>query len=100
MPKVKSNHSNNLKEQDLLAIKALLIDPLKETLHEAIGAAIAPLVLRVENVEESETKTIERVSSLEGSQRKALLGWGVIATGFAGLISWGWTWIKSKLHWT
>lgn len=39
-----------------------------------------------------------RVTKLEGSQKRALLGWGVYATAIGIACTAAWKWITSKIH--
>jgi hypothetical protein len=38
------------------------------------------------------------IANLQGSQKKALVGWGVFATGGAAAMSYAWVWIKKHFH--
>ena len=40
----------------------------------------------------------DAIAALQGSQKKALAGWGVFSAGLAAGLAYAWTWIKSHIH--
>jgi hypothetical protein len=74
--------------EDAERYQRLFVKPLVDTLERQIS----PIVDRLNNLD-------GRVKTLETSQKKALVGWGVYATGAAAALTWAWGFIKAKLHW-
>lgn len=59
---------------------------------EKVTAIVTTATTKVDGME-------NRVTRLESSQKKALAGFALYATGLSLLIGSLWGWIKSKIHW-
>lgn len=73
--------------EDVQRWQRLVVEPVVSEMEKRLEAMLQPLV-----------DLPARVVKLEGNQKKALLGWGVFATGTAGGMSYAWNWIKQHFH--
>lgn len=85
----------NLNDAD--KIKELIVQPMVDavraemrTATDAMRDQIQPLVALKQNHE-------DRLGKLENNQKRAMVGWGVFASGMALAATASWEWVKSKV---
>lgn len=83
--------------------KRLFIDPAVTAMSDKMEAHLAPVVAGQRKLfaQMTEQKTKDetqdnRLQELEKKQSKALIGWGVFATGLSIVLSTSWNWIAKK----
>lgn len=88
----------SLNLDDLEKLKTVLLEPMIESVRADLNTHLAP-VIEMQKAQQSKLETHDNeIGGLKSYQKKALVGWGVFATGFG--IAWGsaWGWIKGKFH--
>lgn len=87
--------------------KRLFIDPAVDAMGQKITAQLQPIVqgqrklfAHIQEQTMKDAKQDERLGELEGSQKRAMVGWGVFATGLSIALSAGWNWVSSKIKGT
>ncbi len=75
----------------------MFVQPVAETIRTEMRTLVTPLVDRVTAVENDNKSVKDRLNQLESSQSKALIGWGVFATGLSIVLSASWNWIKERI---
>lgn len=98
-----SNSGDPLERAD--QFKRLFIDPAVEAMGDRIQAQLEPIVAGqkhiLEKLNEQKVKDAEqdrRLDNLEKSHTKALIGYGVFATGISVVLAACWDWIKGRLR--
>lgn len=79
-------------------IQGILVKPMVDAVEAKIENMLKPLVDAVAAYPSRFAAIEGRATNLEGSQKKALVGWGAFATVAAGGMSYAWGWIKSHFH--
>ncbi len=87
--------------------KRLFIDPSVEAMGQKIAAQLQPIIsgqrklfAHIQEQTVKDTAQDERLATLEGSQKRAMVGWGVFATGLSIALSAGWNWVSNKIKGT
>lgn len=76
----------------------LFVKPMIDALETKLETMLQPVLDDHKKLRGEVDGLSTRTSALEGSQKKALAGWGVFATALAGVMSYAWTWIKGHLR--
>jgi len=76
---------------DAERFQRLFVLPVVEAVRVEVRSSIQPLVSAQADQE-------ARLKELEGSQRKALIGYAVFASGLSIVLAAGWDWIKSMFR--
>jgi len=79
------------------ATRRLLIEPLIKTLETEIRSEIAPIVARLSDVDARVGRAEGRVTALESTNRKALVGFAVWASIFGLAWQGVYQWVRQKL---
>lgn len=83
--------------EDAERFQRLFVTPVVNAMKQEMGAQLQPLVSGLAERREADGLQNGRLDRLESKQTKALLGWGIYATGLSIAIAAGWDWIKKKL---
>lgn len=75
----------------------LFVKPMVDAVRVEVKSQLEPVVSFITTQQAKDQKQDERLTNLEGSQRKALVGWGVFATFLSIMLTAGWNKIKSLL---
>lgn len=76
---------------DAEKIKTLIVEPTVQALRQEIVAQLAPLLKTSDSHE-------GRIGTLEGTQKKAMAAYAVMAVGASAAVTASWNWLKSKVH--
>lgn len=92
---------NNFEEAE--RFQRLFVKPMVDAVKDSVGQQLQPIVsgqrklfAMIEEQAAKDTEQDERLTNLEGSQNRAMVGWGVFATGLSIALSAGWNWIITK----
>lgn len=80
-------------------MQRLFVKPMVDAVVASLEAQIKPLVETVASHGTQLTSANTRLNTLESSNKKALLGWGVYATGLSLAFSSLWSYAKRKFGW-
>lgn len=87
--------------------KRLFVDPAVNAMGQEIKSHLAPIIqgqrklfAQMEEQNSRDIKQDNRLAALEGSNKKAMVGWGVFATGLSIALSAGWNWITKMFKHT
>lgn len=75
----------------------LFVRPIVDQLKIELEAHIAPLVTAQQDQRTILSEHGRRIGRLEGSQKKALIGFGFYASIASIAVGAGWNWIKGKI---
>lgn len=80
-------------------LKHLIVDPVVESLQLKIEGMLKPLI----DTQTAQAETLKAhdlaIADLKASNKRAMLGWGVYASGVALGVGSAWGWIKSHFGW-
>lgn len=76
----------------------LFVKPMVDALDTRMTQFMADIKIHIQPVIDGQTAQDNRLNELEKNQKKALLGWSLYATAAAGLFTYCYGWIKSKIH--
>jgi len=91
MPDINDNIDLPGNLADAERFQRLFVQPMVEAVKTEVRTSIYPLV-------QGHAELGRRVDALEGSQRKALVGYSVFAAGLSVALAAGWDWIKSIFY--
>ena len=74
----------------------LFVVPLVEAVRVEVGNSIRPLASDVAELRKETDSTSRRLTAVESLQMKALIGWGVVAAAFSGVLTLVWDYISRK----
>jgi hypothetical protein len=77
----------------------LFVEPMVDALRAEMKSSLAPLVEANQRQDTAIAAHQTDIDTLKGSQKKALIGWGVYASLGTVAVGSAWGWIKSKFHW-
>jgi len=87
--------------------KRLFIDPAVNAMSDKMEAHLAPIIsgqrklfAQMSEQQDKDKTQDDRLQALETKQSKALVGWGVFATGMSIVFSASWNWIAKKIGWS
>jgi hypothetical protein len=86
----------NLADAELY--QRLFVKPMIDALDSRMKGFMEDVKGHVEPVIAGQALQDRRLERLERDQKKALLGWSVYATAAAGLLAYGYSWIKNHIH--
>ena len=82
--------------------KRLFVDPAVDAMSAKVEAHLTPILAgqrklfaQMQQQTERDNKQDERITNLESSNKKAMVGWGVFATGLSIALSACWNWVSS-----
>lgn len=77
----------------------LFVNPAIEAIRQEMKSHLAPIVEANQRQDKSIEEHGTAITQLQGSQKKAMLGWGVYASVAAVALGSAWGYVKSKFHW-
>lgn len=94
-PKLPINMPDTFEEAE--RFQRLFVLPVADAVRVEVRNALSPLTDRVQTVEAKVKSYEDRVTALEAAKTKALVGYGVFATGLSIAMSYAWTWISKRI---
>lgn len=83
--------------EDAERYKRLFVDPAVEALGAKMESHLKPITDAIAEQKATNSKQDERLENLEASQGKALIGYGIFATGISVVLAGSWDWIKTHV---
>lgn len=80
---------------DAEVFQRLFVKPMVDAVCDKVENQLKPVVDGMKAQADKDVEQDNRLAKLEGSQSKALLGWGVFATGLSIALSAGWNYVAS-----
>lgn len=84
--------------EDAERYQRLFVAPMVEAVEKKLEAMLSPVIQASGQLRTDVDAATGRIVKLESTNKKALVGWGVFATGVAAAMSYGWNFIKSHFH--
>ena len=74
------------------------VTPMVAAVEVKLTDMLQPVIAIQKSLGEKVLAHDQAITNLQGSQKKALAGWGVFAAGGAAAMSYAWGWVKSHFH--
>lgn len=94
------SEDNDLNMAKAQQFRDLLIKPILDNMNERMDLHIATMEATLKGMVSNVNLHGDRINKLEGAQKKALMGWGVISAALATFVGAAWGMIKSHFHWS
>lgn len=78
-------------------LKRLIVDPMVERVRDELHDVIKPVVERHRVLEEEQKAQRAELDEIKSKQNKAMVGWGVFATGLSLVLTSAGGWIKERI---
>lgn len=76
----------------------LFVAPMIDAMRVEMRNSLSPVVEQQKEIKQVQAEQDLRMKKIEGSQTKALIGYGVFATGLSIALAATWDWIKGVIR--
>lgn len=82
---------------DAEQLKRLIVQPMIDAVNASMEGHMKAMDAKLEGLVTSVNDHKTRIEAIEAGRKKAMIGYGVYATGTSIAIGAGWNWLKKKI---